>query len=165
MGWISGIARVLATLASIALSIGATHVADKIESDKSRTNKVSSDEIIKYIKGITSAARSQGNQILNQVYDRLAAIQLPFGMSSSLKGYLTDIKRKASTDYDKLRNSYSEIEQNLANQEERASNFAAQSDVVRNRNKDQIKMLADEASQEADKVKELAKGVENAIQK
>lgn len=154
---------VLATLATIALSFGAQWISDKISNMKAKRNKVTSDDVLNIVKDITSAARTKGNQTLNQVYDRINAIQFPYSMGSAVKQYMVGIKRDLAKTYNNARDQYAVVEQKLNNIDDRTSHFASQSDSVRNMMKGTVNLLKNEAVEGAKDVNKIITGVENKL--
>lgn len=99
---------------------------DAAKEMKAKEAKVSSDDILRLLRTSTADARTKGDKTLNDLANKLNGIEYPMGMSSSLKQYITKMKRDANESYEKERANQVKINNGLDNIEARASNLAVQ---------------------------------------
>lgn len=122
----------LVSLAMIAGSLLLDKAQAWILNKKNKSNKISSDDILSAVNKLTTEARAKGNEVLSKLNDKLSSINMPFGVSSTVRDYITKTRNKISTEISSARKEIGDVETKLTQAENRAGNLAIQSEDYRN---------------------------------
>lgn len=152
-------------LLMIALQLGLSKIQTKIDRKEAERNHVTPDQIISGVKSMISEARSKGTNVLNKLTRKLDGISIPYGLSGTIKSFITDARKNAQTELDNTNEKINKVETKLSNLEERANFIASQPDDYRTTDsaKRELNEIKDKTKEATSLVDQISKGVENKI--
>jgi flagellar motility protein MotE (MotC chaperone) len=124
-------ATALASLLSIAVTLGLSRAVDTIDYIKASKENLNADDVIKASQTMINEARKKGSNIMDKLTERFESIQLPFSASSAVKDFVIRQRNAAKDKLDKAKKDISDVEQTLNTAEQRANNFTYQPDSVK----------------------------------
>lgn len=146
----------LASLAMIAGSLLLDKTQTWILNKKNKRNNVTSDDIIAAVGKLTSEARAKGTEVLSKLNDKLNSINMPFGVSSAVKDYITRARNKISSDIASAREDIGNVETKLTQADNRANNLSVQSEDYRAQfGKQNLNDIIKDAKEGYDKIKDI----------
>lgn len=168
----------LLTLASIAVSIGAQDLIDKINRDKANVKNMSADDIMRTVNQVLDRANNyegkrsgQLNRQLSTLSSKLSALPYNQGVGV-VKDKIQEARRNLNNQISKTQDSITTLatEENKAQQNKydiqtRAQSLATASDSYKNSKsgKDDLAQLQRDASAYVDKIKQINQGVEKYV--
>lgn len=152
------------TLFAIAASIALDRTLDRYYEKKNNNKSISADDIIGITNSMVSEARQKGEDTLRKLSDKLNNIQMPFGMSSSVKDFLTTQKSKLSKMNEKATRDISAVEKKLNDVEQRAQNLSNQTaDYRKIYGNEKLEGIKDDAKEAIKQMENIRKGVETNV--
>jgi predicted RND superfamily exporter protein len=128
---VSALIAIAATVASVCISIGLGHVADRIERDKATTNEMNASQLIKRLYSAMDQIKSKSRQAYYSMLDKLE--QIPhIDTVGSLKQYLVQEKRNLSDKASKTRELASAVEERAMGYQNELMNLANQPETWKN---------------------------------